>query len=134
MKKVTQIVLPVGMFFALFVAFFVSTASVAHAKEAKMKSTTLKGWVSDSKCGLKGASAAHASCAAKCIANGEKPVLVEGDKIMTIDNPDAVKGHEGHYVKVKGHVEGDSVHVMEVAMLKQPKEKAKTDSMSEMHK
>ena len=124
-KKLMLVAVAVGLTFAL--------AGVASAKEAKMKSTTIKGWVSDSKCGVKGANAAHASCTTKCLANGEKPVLVEGDKVMMIDNPEAVKGHEGHYVKVKGHVDGDKVHIMTVAMLKQPKDK-KADSMSEMHK
>ncbi len=126
-KRILLVMMSVGLFFAV--------ANVASAKEAKMKTTTIKGWVGDSKCGVKSGSAAHAACAAKCLANGEKPVLVEGDKVMMIDNPEAVKGHEGHYVKVKGHVDGDKVHVMEVAMLKEPKApKAKGDKMEDMHK
>ena len=125
MKKVLLVAFAVAVSFSL--------ATIASAKEAKMTSTTIKGWVSDSKCGVKGNNAAHAACTAKCLANGEKPVLVEGDKVMMIDNPEAVKGHEGHYVKVKGHVDGDKVHIMTVSMLKQPKDK-NADSMSDMHK
>jgi len=124
-KKVLFSLLSLGLFFAM--------ANVANAKEAKMKTTTVKGWVGDSKCGVKSGSAAHADCTKKCLENGEKPVLVEGDKVMMIDNPEAIKGHEGHYVKVKGTVDGDKIHVVEVAMLKQPKA-PKADSMSEMHK
>ena len=33
------------------------------------------------------------------------------------ENPDALKGHEGHHVAVSGHVTGDSIHVMSVKML-----------------
>ena len=99
------------------------------------KATNIKGWVSDSKCGAKGASADHADCAKKCEAAGEKAVLVsDKDKsVWTVDNPDALAGHEGHHVKVNANVDADkkSIHVNSVSMLKQPK--AKKDSMSDMH-
>ena len=124
MKKILMIALSVGLLFSL--------ANVAAAKEAKMKSTTIKGWVSESKCGMKGNNAAHEACTKKCIEGGASPVLIEGDKMLTIDNPEAVKGHEGHYIKVKGTVDGDKVHIMEVAMLKAPK--VKGDKMEDMHK
>ncbi len=67
---------------------------------------TLSGWVSDSKCGAKGANAAHAECAKKCIAGGEKPVLVTDNdqKVLPIDNPSALKGQEGHHVQVTGNM------------------------------
>jgi len=67
---------------------------------------TLSGWVSDSKCGAKGANASHAECAKKCIAGGEKPVLVtdKDQKVLAIDNPDAVKGQEGRHIQVSGHI------------------------------
>ena len=45
----------------------------------------LSGWISDSKCGAKGANAAHASCAKKCVEGGEKPVLVT-DKDQKIES------------------------------------------------
>src|SRR6266581_9076427 len=57
-------------------------------------------------------------------------VKVDGDKITfvadkdqkswAVENPEALKGHEGHHVQVKAHVYADkgSVHVMEVKMLK----------------
>lgn len=94
----------------------------------------IKGWVSDSKCGAGGAKAGHADCAKKCEAAGEKAVFVsDKDKsVWSVDNPDAVAGHEGHHVKVNATVDADkkSIHVNSVTMLKQPKAK---DSMSEMH-
>ena len=33
------------------------------------------GWISDSKCGAKGASAEHKDCAAKCVKGGAAPVF-----------------------------------------------------------
>jgi hypothetical protein len=34
-----------------------------------------------------------------------------------VDNPDALKGHEGHHVAVTGQLTGDSIHVGSVKML-----------------
>jgi fructose-1-phosphate kinase PfkB-like protein len=65
------------------------------------------------------ASAAGAACAQKCVAGGEKMVIVtDGDqKVLAVDNQDALKGHAGHHVAVTGTVNGDSVHVNGVKML-----------------
>lgn len=70
---------------------------------------TWAGWIGDSHCATKGASAAHAACAKKCIEGGAKPVLItDADKkVLSISNPDAVKGHEGAHVKVKGSIGED---------------------------
>jgi len=83
------------------------------------KSETVNGWVTDAKCGAKGANAGGAACTKKCIDAGEKAVLVtDGDqKVLAVENQDALKGHEGHHVAVTGHVTGDSIHVMSVKML-----------------
>jgi hypothetical protein len=83
------------------------------------KAETVKGWVSDSKCGAKGANAGAAACTKKCIDGGASAVVVtDGDnKVLAVDNGDALKGHEGHHVAVTGHVKGDSIHVESVKML-----------------
>ena len=83
------------------------------------KTTTVNGWVSDSKCGAKGANAGAAACTKKCIDGGASAVVVtDGDnKVLTVENGDALKGHEGHHVAVTGHVKGDSIHVESVKML-----------------
>ena len=83
------------------------------------KSQTVNGWVSDSQCGVKGAKDGSAECTKKCVEKGAKLVVVtDGDqKILMVQNPDALKGHEGHHVAVTGHVKGDSVHVESVKML-----------------
>lgn len=78
---------------------------------------SLSGWISDSKCGVKGANAAHASCAKKCVDGGEKPVLVtdKDQKIVPIENPDAVSGQVGQHVQVNGTMTANgSLHVDKV--------------------
>ena len=87
---------------------------------AAPKDNSWDGWISDSKCGVKGANAAHAQCAKKCIAGGEKPVLVtdKDQKVVAIENPDAVTGHEGQHVKVSGTMtDSGSLHVDKVTEL-----------------
>ena len=100
---------------AFAVAIFVVTSVAFAADEA----TTVKGYVSDSKCGAKGANAKAGECTKKCVQAGEKLVVVtDGDqKVLAVDNPDKLTGHEGHHVAVKGHVSGDSIHVESVDML-----------------
>jgi hypothetical protein len=101
----------------LLVAFalVLSVASVAFAADAQ----TVNGWISESKCGVKGANASAEACTKKCIAAGASPVVVtDGDqKVLTVDNPDALKDHYGHHVAVTGHVNGDKIHVDSVKML-----------------
>ncbi|HYL94038.1 MAG TPA: hypothetical protein VEW69_12880 [Alphaproteobacteria bacterium] len=102
-------------------------ASVSLAKDKAPKAQKISGWVTDAKCAsVKGSRADHADCAKKCLESGMKAVFVtdSDNKILTIENADAIKGHEGHHVRVTGHVTGDSLHVDKVAMLKAPKTKA----------
>jgi hypothetical protein len=85
---------------------------------AKDKSWT--GWISDSGCGTKGASADHAACAAKCVKEkGASWVFVNGkdNKVIPIHNQDAVNADNdlGHQVKVTGDMMPDgSLHVTSV--------------------
>jgi hypothetical protein len=96
-------------------AFVVSVASVSFAGDAQ----TVNGWVADSKCGVKGANAGAEACTKKCIAAGASPVVVSDtdQKVLTVDNPEALKEHYGHHVAVTGHVDGDKIHVDSVKML-----------------
>lgn len=87
---------------------------------AAPKDNTWDGWISDSKCGVKGANAAHAQCAKKCIDGGEKAVLVtdKDQKVVAIENSAAVAGHEGQHVKVSGTMTQDgALHVEKVTPL-----------------
>ena len=106
MKKLLWVLLALSVLFGT-VAVFAADMS------------TLKGYVSDSKCGAKGTSEKHADCAKKCIAAGEKVVVVTdgANKVLTVDNPDKLTGHEGHHVAVTGTVTGDMIHVDSVKML-----------------
>lgn len=99
--------------FALSVVFFMVHLAVGS------DASTVNGWVSDSQCAAKGTAEAHADCAKKCISKGAKMVVVtdEDKKVLTVENPDALKGHEGHHVAVTGHVSGDSIHVESAKML-----------------
>ena len=111
MKKLFSVLVVLSLLFLL--------VAVVIASDDSDKAQTVNGWVSDAKCGAKGANAKGAACTKKCIEAGEKPVLVSDSdqKVLNIENPDAVKGHEGHHVAVTGHVTGDSIHVMEVKMM-----------------
>jgi len=110
MKKVLLICFALCMVFLMVVA--------VSAKD-KNKAETVKGWVSDSKCGAKGAVAGQEACTKKCLDAGASVVVVtdKGQKVLSVDNPDALKGHEGHHVAVTGHVANDSIHVESVKML-----------------
>lgn len=80
---------------------------------------TLTGTVADAMCAsdpAKASKADHASCAVKCIKNGEKPVLIVGEKVYMITNPDTLVAHAGHHVTVEGDVKGDALTVKSVKM------------------
>jgi hypothetical protein len=109
MRKVLLICLALSFAFALS----------AMAFDDMGKSMTVNGWVADAKCGAKMGSAAGAACAQKCVAGGEKMVIVtDGDsKVLAVDNQDALKGHAGHHVTVTGTMGKDSMHVDSVKMM-----------------
>ena len=94
MRKVLLICLAYVSLFALS----------AMAFDDMGKSATVNGWVSDSKCGVKGANAGARGLHQEVPRCGDKMVVVtDGDqKVLTVDNPDALKGHEGHHVAVTG--------------------------------
>jgi hypothetical protein len=95
------------------------------------KAETVTGIVSDAKCG---AANHDADCVKKCAEAGEALVIVnDKDKsVMSVKNPDVLKGHEGHHVRLKAQVYPDnSLQITNVAMMKnQPKA---TGSNGEMH-
>ena len=71
------------------------------------------GWVTDDKCGAKGANAAHKDCAAKCLDKGASLVFYNNadKKLYKLDKQDVAKQHIGHEVRVKGTATGDSIAV-----------------------
>ena len=77
------------------------------------------GYVTDAKCAAGGKGGAdHAACAKKCIGGGEAAVLVVDGKVVKIANQDKVKGHEGHHVTVTGKLEGDTLTIDKLTMVK----------------
>jgi len=48
----------------------------------------------------------------------EKLRFVTDQRAWNVDNPETLRGHEGHYVRVDAHVypDKDSIHIMEVKM------------------
>ena len=111
MKKVFAISLACCLLFLV--------AATAFASDEMGKAETVNGWVSDSKCGAKGANAGAAACTKKCLEEGAKVVVVTDSdkKVLEVSNPEALKGHEGHHIAATGHVKGDSIHVESVKML-----------------
>jgi hypothetical protein len=49
-------------------------------------------------------------------ADGEKLTFVTDQRAWNVDNPETLKGHEGHYVRVNAHVyaDKDSIHITDV--------------------
>jgi hypothetical protein len=115
-----------------------SLLMVASANSDTAKAKWIKGWVSDSKCGAKGAGIGHEACGNKCLQAGEQVVFVPDSKskVLKVDNPEALKEHMGHRVAVQGAVDeaAGSIHVDKVNMITQGSKKAEAASMDEMHK
>jgi len=107
MKKLLLICLALCLVFLM-----VAVASAAD----KDKAETVNGYVTDSKCGAKGAKDAHADCAASCVKGGASPVFVTGGKVYKIDDASKVADHVGHKVTITGELKGDTVEVKEVKM------------------
>ena len=74
------------------------------------------GYVSDSKCGVKGSNDAHAQCAEKCVKGGAAAVFVTDGKVYKIQDQASVQDHVGHKVTITGKLEGDTITVDSVKM------------------
>jgi hypothetical protein len=98
-------------------------APAAKAKPAAAKEHSWTGWITDTKCGAKGANAAHADCLKKCIAAGEKYALYvpATKKLYKLEPQDKVAEHGAHHVRVKGTVAGDTIHVASISMVAEKK-------------
>ena len=84
-----------------------------------VKADSWTGWISDSGCGAKGASAGHKACALKCVKGGGKYVFVNSSTkdVLPIANQDAVtEDNVGMEVKVSGTLTDDkSIKVDSIA-------------------
>src|SRR6516225_6875786 len=112
MRKHAILVLAAALLFTI-------SAMAAGAEKA----VTVKGWVSDTMCAAHG----DKKCANKDhLKQGAKLALVtDGDnKIWTVENPDKLADHQGHYVQVKGvaNPAAATIRVEKASVLPDPKE------------
>ena len=79
---------------------------------------TFTGTVSDAMCAkndvAKAGTPGHADCAKKCIGMGSPAVLVVGDKVYKISNPDKLTAFAGKKVTVDGTLAADTLTVSSV--------------------
>jgi hypothetical protein len=103
----------------LIVLCVIVVAALAFAADAG-KASSMKGWVSDTKCAAKGNTAAHASCAKACVKGGEKAVFVsdKDGKVYPITNQESVKDHVGDHVQIMASNSDGSLQVSKVEALK----------------
>jgi len=96
--------------------FIVSVGFVMSFTALSAFGASMTGFVADSSCAAKGKGAqeAHADCAAKCIKGGAAPVLVVGDKVYKVSNPDMLAPKAGMKVTVDATVDGDTITVSKV--------------------
>jgi hypothetical protein len=98
---------------AILAGLLLMFATVAFAADS------WTGYVTDTKCAAGGKGGAdHAACAKKCLGGGDSAVLVVDGKVVKIANQDKVKGHEGHHVTVTGKLEGDTLTIDKLTMVK----------------
>jgi hypothetical protein len=117
----------------LFLA--VLALSTLPAIAADMSAAKVSGYISDSMCGAKhNGSAPDAACVKKCIGGGAKPVFVDdaNKTVYTIDDPDSVKGHEGHHVSVVAKMD-DSAKTIHISKLSMLADQGKATGTSETH-
>jgi hypothetical protein len=96
--------------------FIVSATFVMSFAALSAFGASMTGYVADSKCAAagKGGDEAHAACAEKCIKGGAAPVLIVGDKVYKVSNPDTLTSMAGKKVTVDAKVDGDTITVEKV--------------------
>jgi len=101
--------------FSTAIALTLFAAALAMAADS-----SLTGWIADSKCGAKAAHDGARECTIKCIKEGAKYVFVNDadKKVYVVDAQDKVADHAGHHVKVSGTVEGDTLKLNSIEMVK----------------
>ncbi len=76
------------------------------------------GFVGDSKCAAKHASAGEkdSACAKNCIKGGADPVFLSGDKVLTFDADSKAKAaaHAGETVKIDGSLAGSTITISSI--------------------
>ncbi|HEV2388008.1 MAG TPA: DUF5818 domain-containing protein [Candidatus Acidoferrales bacterium] len=97
------------------VLFFtgLSFAATKKAQAAQPKERTFVGVVTDNHCGAKHMGPA-AACVKKCVDGGAKLALYSRGKVYVLDPGDQAADHAGERVRVKGTLDGETIHVSSV--------------------
>lgn len=105
---------------AIAVLFFAGLGFAAGNNAQKTaKAQTLTGVITDTHCGAKGHMGPAAECVAGCIKHGAKYALASKGKVYVIDPQEMAAEHPGgSSVRVKGTVEGDTIHATSIVALK----------------
>jgi hypothetical protein len=108
---------------------WMSLAVTAQDTGAQQSAGTSQGTTTSTK--KEGAKLQHLT--GKVSDDGKSFTIEKDNKTYTIENSDAVKGHEGHDVRLSGHIDtaASSVHVTSVKMAGEKASKDKTGAMSE---
>lgn len=107
--------------FAVALLIVAGLGLTAASTSADDKSWT--GYVTDSMCAAKGGAAVKdGECAKRCVGRGDKYVLYIPDskKAYVLDPQEKLDEHAGHYVTVKGTLDGNTIKVASIAMAKEP--------------
>lgn len=101
----------------VLLALFALTALLVMPLAAEATKGSWTGWITDSKCGAKGAKAEHKACTEKCVHEGAKLVFYNNadKKLYSLDNQDAAKANVGYEVKVTGEADGSAIKVDSIA-------------------
>jgi hypothetical protein len=114
-------VLATAVVLSLFVLAALTLAGASKNSSGLTKSATVAGYVSDSVCAAKASTLGYVDCTTKCLVKGSQWVIVvdQTQAILTIDNPEIVKGYECHHILVTGdvNIHTSVIHIYSVRIL-----------------
>jgi hypothetical protein len=113
----------------LSLAIFLALPVIALAQAPATQSSSASSQQGNETMGQAPSTAAKSSGVKGTISEDGKTLVSDDGKSWTIANPDAVKGHEGHHVELKGSTDASagSIQVTSVKMLKGDKSSMKKD-------
>jgi len=118
MKKVLSRAVIVLLFILLALTF---AEARRKSSDSSSKESTISGYVSDTVCAAKASTVGYVDCTSKCLVKGGQLVIIVDDSkaILTIDNPEIVKGHECHHVLITGDVnlQTSVIHIYSLRIL-----------------
>lgn len=100
----------------VFSLFFIAIGSVPADAGGP---ATVSGYISCSTIAKGGATPSDGDAVRKCLEKGGDTVIVVDNTrtVLIIDNPDSVKGHEGHRVLLTGDITAGTIHVYSLRII-----------------